>query len=47
MDYVMLILFVLFMFFIFGGYHRSKFEAREDQAAKEGKEKESGESKEP
>jgi len=31
MDTVMLILFVLFMFFIFGGYHRQKFEEREGE----------------
>ena len=31
MDTVMLILFVLFMFFIFGGYHRQKFEEREKE----------------
>ena len=28
-DYIMLGLFVLFMFFIFGGYHQNKFEERE------------------
>jgi len=28
-DTIMLILFVLFMFVIFGGYHRQKFEERE------------------
>ena len=31
MDTIMLILFVIFMFFIFGGYHRQKFEEREEE----------------
>ena len=30
-DYIMLGLFVLFMFFIFGGYHQNKFEGREQK----------------
>jgi len=45
MDYIMLGLFVLFMFFIFGGYHQNKFEereksrkAKEDRDAQEEKE---------
>jgi len=29
-DTVMLILFVLFMIFLLGGYHKSKYEERED-----------------
>jgi len=28
-DGIMLILFILFMVFVFGGYHKSKFEKRE------------------
>lgn len=34
-DTLMLILFVLFMFFIFGGYHRQKFEEREAERKKD------------
>jgi len=34
-DTIMLILFVLFMFMIFGGYHRQKFEEREAERKKE------------
>ena len=30
MDTVMLILFVLFMIFLLGGYHKSKYEERDD-----------------
>ena len=37
-DTVMLILFVLFMFFIFGGYHRTKFEQREKEQETENRE---------
>ena len=33
-DYIMLGLFVLFMFFIFGGYHQNKFDQREKEAQK-------------
>lgn len=29
MDAIMLVLFVLFMLFIFGGYHNQKFKERE------------------
>ncbi len=40
-DGVMLILFVLFMIFIFGGYHKNKSAAREaDREAQEKKVKE-------
>jgi phosphotransferase system glucose/maltose/N-acetylglucosamine-specific IIC component len=38
-DTIMLIAFVLFMVFIFGGYHKNKAEQREDYKAKQ-KEKE-------
>lgn len=31
MDFVMLGLFILFLFFIFSGYHQSKLEEREGQ----------------
>ena len=31
MDTVMLILFVLFMIFLLGGYHKSKYEERDDE----------------
>lgn len=31
MDTVMLVLFVAFMFFIFGGYHNQKFKEREEE----------------
>ena len=34
MDYIMLGLFVMFMFFIFGGYHQNKFEEREAKKKK-------------
>lgn len=34
MDMIMLGLFILFMFFIFGGYHRQKFNEREEEARK-------------
>ena len=34
-DTIMLILFVLFMFAIFGGYHRDKYAKREEQEQKE------------
>ncbi|WP_457743906.1 hypothetical protein [Sulfurimonas sp.] len=33
-DGVMLVLFVLFMIFVFGGYHKSKFEQREKDEEK-------------
>ncbi len=40
MDTVMLILFVLFMVFIFGGYHKTKSGQREkEREAREAKEK--------
>ena len=39
----MLVLFVLFMIFVFGGYHQSKFNERESQRKKqEEKEREEG-----
>lgn len=34
-DDIMLILFVLFMVFIFGGYHKTKSAQREEQFRKE------------
>ena len=34
-DGVMLVLFVLFMIFIFGGYHKNKSAERESQKRKE------------
>lgn len=40
MDMIMLGLFVLFMFFIFGGYHRQKFNEREEESGKGEEEKE-------
>ena len=47
MDYIMTGLFVLFMIFVFGGYHQNKFDEREKQRKKqEEKEKEKEESKE-
>ena len=30
-DTIVLILFVLFMIFVFGGYHKTKFEQRDDK----------------
>lgn len=33
-DIFMLMLFVIFMFFVFGGYHRSKYKKREAQELK-------------
>lgn len=30
-DIIMLVLFVLFMVFIFGGYHKTKSQQREDE----------------
>ncbi len=44
-DIIMMILFVLFMIFIFGGYHKNKSAARESQREadeKKSKEKEGG-----
>lgn len=35
MDIVMLILFILFMVFIFGGYHKNKSEQREKDKIQE------------
>ncbi|MEJ2372750.1 MAG: hypothetical protein P8Y22_00400 [Sulfurimonas sp.] len=35
LDTIMLIAFLLFMIFIFGGYHKTKFEQREKQEKKE------------
>jgi len=35
MDTLMLILFVLFMVFIFGGYHKTKSEQRENERKKD------------
>ncbi|MEN8147197.1 MAG: hypothetical protein ABFR02_06235 [Campylobacterota bacterium] len=35
MDYIMTGLFVLFMLFIFGGYHQNKFNERENQRKKQ------------
>lgn len=34
LDIVMLIAFVLFMVFVFGGYHKSKFEQRQKDEEK-------------
>lgn len=34
LDTVMLVGFVLFMVFVFGGYHKSKFKQREEQEKK-------------
>ena len=34
-DIVMIILFILFMVFIFGGYHKNKSAAREEQFRKD------------
>ncbi|MGB5964930.1 MAG: hypothetical protein WBF77_02655 [Sulfurimonadaceae bacterium] len=39
MDYIMLGLFILFLFFIFGGYHQSKLEEREGKADQDKKDK--------
>ena len=39
-DTIMIILFVLFMIFIFGGYHKNKSAAREAQNEKEQNKKE-------
>ena len=36
-DTLMLVLFVLFMIFIFGGYHKTKSQQREDQREREEK----------
>lgn len=46
MDYIMLGLFILFMFFIFRGYHQSKLEEREGKAAQDKKDKTSDDIKE-
>ena len=35
LDTIMLIAFFLFMVFVFGGYHKTKFEQREKQEKKE------------
>jgi len=35
MNIIMSILFILFMIFIFGGYHKNKSAAREEQFRKE------------
>jgi Ca2+/Na+ antiporter len=40
LDIIMLILFVLFMVFVFGGYHKNKSAQREAQFKKELEEKE-------
>ena len=40
LDIIMLILFILFMIFIFGGYHKNKSAAREEQFRKEAEKKE-------
>jgi len=39
MNIVMGILFILFMIFIFGGYHKNKSAAREEQFKREEEEK--------
>jgi len=40
-DTIMLIAFLLFMIFVFGGYHKTKFQQREEERKKrEKKEKE-------
>jgi hypothetical protein len=36
-DGVMIVLFLLFMIFIFGGYHKNKYAQREEQIKKEDK----------
>ena len=46
MDIIMLGLFILFMFFVFGGYHQSKLEEREGKAAKDDKDKNPDDKKE-
>jgi len=46
MDLIMLGLFILFMFFVFGGYHQSKLEEREGKAAQDEKDKKSDDIKE-
>lgn len=38
-DTIMIVLFVLFMIFIFGGYHKNKSIKREQERLKEEKEK--------
>lgn len=35
MDTVMMILFLLFMVFLFSGYHKTKFDQREEELKKE------------
>jgi len=42
-DYLVLALFVLFLFFIFRGYHQSKLEEREKESSQEQKNRESTE----
>jgi len=39
LDTIMSILFVLFMIFIFGGYHKSKYKQREKENNLQNKEK--------
>jgi uncharacterized membrane protein len=43
MDYIVLGLFILFVFFIFKGYHQSKLEEREKESSEEQKNRESSE----
>ena len=42
-DYLVLALFVLFLFFIFRGYHQSKLEEREKESAQEQKKRDASE----
>ena len=35
LDIVMMILFILFMVFLFSGYHKTKFNQREEELKKE------------
>lgn len=46
MDYIMVGLFILFLFFIFRGYHQSKLEEREGQASHDKKENDPSSEKE-
>ncbi len=46
MDYVMAGLFILFLFFIFRGYHQSKLEEREGREQKGNDESTAGDLKE-
>lgn len=39
MDVIMSILFILFMIFVFGGYHKTKYKQREEQAKRDEEQK--------